>query len=66
MVPATCGYDVFSQIADVANASVVTNDAGDPAYTGKLYRLSYNTKVGQRRPLLYITAKLARQVHTRQ
>ena len=66
MVPAMSGFDVFSQIADIANPSVVTNEAGDPTYTGKLQRLSFNTRPGQRRPLLYITAKLARQLHTRQ
>ena len=65
IVPAFCGFDTWSQIADVANASVVTNDAGDPAYNGKLRKLNENTKVGQRRPLLYITNKTARQLHTR-
>ena len=65
MVPAHCGFDVFSQIADIANASVVTNDTGDPAYTGALQKLNENTPVGKRRPLLYITAKLARQLHTK-
>lgn len=66
MVQAFTGFDVFSQIADIANASVVTNDAGDPAYSGKLHKRSENTKVGQRRPLLYITSKVARQLHTKQ
>ena len=62
MLPIFTGFDVFSQIADIANASVVTNDAGDPAYTGTLYRRSENTKVAHRRPLLYITSKVARQL----
>ena len=65
MLRATSGYDVWSQIADLATPSIVTNDSGDPAYTGQLRRLEEDTPCGHRRRLFFTNNKKARQLHAR-
>ena len=65
MLPIYSGSDVFSQIADTANASMVTNDTGDPAYNANLDKLPENTPCGHRRNLFFANNKLHKQLHIR-